>query len=194
MSSEGFKNIPGVPDGWELVHANRIAEAGEYVLDGNGVPMLFNRRSVLLFPIIRKIETHKKYRQFANKAEYEPHRNRWWRWKDPIEPCDTTFPPIGYGENGLLTATWEQAFQGRVFDDGTPFGVEVQVSKDESTYEHFLEVATGLSHVGDFMTSLGRSIQRDEIEIERLRAEVAELESQVEGLRDELEAARKGDR
>jgi hypothetical protein len=59
------------------------------------------------------------------------------------------------------------------------------VSKDESTYEHFLEVATGLSHVGDFMTSLGRSIQRDEIEIERLRNEVKRLEEQLGKVEDE---------
>ncbi len=59
------------------------------------------------------------------------------------------------------------------------------MSKDESTYEHFLEVATGLSHVGDFMTSLGRSIQRDEIEIERLRNEVKRLEEQLGKVEDE---------
>ena len=58
------------------------------------------------------------------------------------------------------------------------------MSKDESTYEHFLDVATGLSHVGDFATSLGRSIQRDEVEIERLRAEVKRLEAELERIED----------
>jgi|688.fasta_scaffold00823_28 hypothetical protein len=126
MSNQGFRGVPGIPDGWELL-AIRHAESGEwYIEPTRNLPALAEIRTTYKRPIIRKIETHKKYRQFANKAEYEPHRNRWWRWKDPIEPCDTTFPPIGYGENGLLTATWEQAFQGRVFDDGTPFGVEIQ--------------------------------------------------------------------
>jgi hypothetical protein len=124
QNNQGFRGIPGVPDGWELV-AIRNAIKGEWIVDSKGHLHQVQTNTNGVWPIIRKIETHKKYRQFANKAEYEPHRNRWWRWKDPIEPCDTTFPPIGYGENGLLTATWEQAFQGRVFDDGTPFGVEV---------------------------------------------------------------------
>jgi hypothetical protein len=61
------------------------------------------------------------------------------------------------------------------------------VSNDESTYEHFLEVAAGLIHVGDFVTSLGRSIQRDEVEIERLRAEVKRLEGELEKLLDRTE-------
>jgi phage shock protein A len=68
------------------------------------------------------------------------------------------------------------------------------MSNDKPTIEHFSEVASGLAYIGDHIAALLKAIQRDEVEIERLRNQVAELESQVEGLRDELEAARKGDR
>jgi hypothetical protein len=120
-----FCGIPGVPEGWGLL-AVRVPMKGEWFVGVDGKPLPAEHGHGQVWPIIRKIEKPKKYRAFANKAEYEPHRARWWKWKDPVEPCDTTFPPIGYGENGLLTATWEQAFQGRVFDDGSPFGIEVK--------------------------------------------------------------------
>jgi hypothetical protein len=68
------------------------------------------------------------------------------------------------------------------------------MSNDKPTIEHFSEVASGLAYIGDHIAALLKAIQRDEVEIMRLQNQVAELESQVEGLRDELEAARKGDR
>jgi hypothetical protein len=68
------------------------------------------------------------------------------------------------------------------------------MSKDKPTIEYFSEVASGLAYIGDHIAALLKSIQRDEVEIMRLNNHVAELESQVEVLRDELESARKGDR
>jgi hypothetical protein len=68
------------------------------------------------------------------------------------------------------------------------------VSKDASTYDHFLEVAAGLARIAEHIQPLQQALRRDEVEIMRLRNKVAELESKVEGLRDELEAVRKGDR
>ena len=68
------------------------------------------------------------------------------------------------------------------------------MSKDANTYDHFLEVAAGLGRVAEHIQPLQQAIRRDEVEITRLRNQVKELESQVEGLRDELGSARKGDR
>jgi len=138
MSSEGFKNVPGVPDGWELVHANRIAEAGEYVLDSSGVPMLFNRQSVLFFPIIRKIETPKQYRAFANGAEYmaSPRRGVAADWKTDesdagffaVVSVNASFVWVAFGDV-IKRFDWQKAFEKLVcrHADGSasPFGVEV---------------------------------------------------------------------
>ena len=68
------------------------------------------------------------------------------------------------------------------------------MSKNKPTIEHFGEVASGLAYIGDHIAALLKAIQRDEIVIERLKNQVAELELQVEGLRDELESVRKGNR
>jgi predicted nucleic acid-binding Zn-ribbon protein len=68
------------------------------------------------------------------------------------------------------------------------------VSKDASTYDHFLEVAAGLGRIAEHIQPLQQALRRDEVEITRLKNQVAELEFQVEGLRELLEAVRKGDR
>ena len=68
------------------------------------------------------------------------------------------------------------------------------MSNDKPTIEHFSEVASGLAYIGDHIAALLKAIQRDEVEIKRLRNQVAELESQVEVLREELESVRKGNR
>ena len=63
------------------------------------------------------------------------------------------------------------------------------MSNDKPTIEHFSEVASGLAYIGDHIAALLKAIQRDEIVIERLKNQVAELESQAELL---LESVRKG--
>jgi len=65
------------------------------------------------------------------------------------------------------------------------------VSKNVNTYDHFLEVAAGLGRIAEHIQPLQQALRRDEVEITRLKNQVAELESQVERL---LEAVRKGDR
>jgi len=65
------------------------------------------------------------------------------------------------------------------------------MSKNASTYDHFLEVAAGLGRIAEHIQPLQQALRRDEVEITRLKNQVAELESQVERL---LEAVRKGDR
>jgi hypothetical protein len=123
--------IPGVPEGWELVHANRFAIEGEWYIDSDGSPHLQRLgESAFVHCIIRKIEKPAKYRPFANAEEYKPHRDRWARQKE----SDSIFRGITYDEDGLFALTevvvdpfcWEEAFECFLFDDdGTPFGVKI---------------------------------------------------------------------
>ncbi len=122
MSNEGFRGIPGVPDGWELV-AIRYGWQGEWCIDEHGKPYQLAGDSVRLVAIIRKIEVPKQYRAFFGKEEFEPNRHRWWAWKDD---CQNTFPPAAYGVIGHSRENWNESFERKVFDDGSPFGVEVK--------------------------------------------------------------------
>lgn len=124
MSKEGFGGVPGVPEGWELV-AIRPGIRGEYVINRYGDAEILREDTDHLQCIIRKIEVPKNYRPFANGEEFKPHRDRWWRYAVGKEQLPQINPPIPYNELGVDGATWQQAFNGRVFDDGTPFGVEV---------------------------------------------------------------------
>jgi hypothetical protein len=117
--------IEGVPEGWELVRIG-TPEKGEHFLDGNGnVGQAEVNGFIVRRPILRKIERTKQYRPFANAEEFKPHRNRWWKWNPVKFPPDRNCPPLVYDDNGHGAETWEQNFRDKVFDDGTPFGVEV---------------------------------------------------------------------
>jgi hypothetical protein len=124
--------IPGVPEGWELVHVHRHAIAGEFYIGSDGVVRrcLSEKESMLAYPIIRKIEKPARYRPFANAQEFKPHRDRWVRQKE----SGSIFRGITYDEDGLFALLeiavdpfcWEEAFEDFVFDDdGTPFGVKI---------------------------------------------------------------------
>ena len=137
MMSEGFRGVPGVPDGWELVHACRQAESEETYLTGDEVIKIAKFRTSARFPIIRKIEQPAKYRAFENADEFKPHRDR---WVNRIDIRASEMDPgaclvVGYDDHGLWFAsgdyhTWQAAFEvGRCFDDdGTPFGVKIDES------------------------------------------------------------------
>ena len=138
MSSEqGFRGIPGVPDGWELV-AVRPGRCGDWHINADGKPVRVSRDTVNLLCIIRKIEVQKKYRPFANAEEFKPHRDRWVEVisEDNNSGCDLDQEDIGGkrkidGYNEHSVCIWEgwmiykDAFDCFVFDDGTPFGVEI---------------------------------------------------------------------
>lgn len=119
--------IEGIPDGWELVRFD-YANDGEFYIDGIGD--VRNHLSVKPTQakrlIIRKIEKPKRYRPFANAAEFEPFRDRWFRPKCSPDQCILT---TAYNDRGHWTAkeqdTWEAMFDLYTFDDGTPFGIEV---------------------------------------------------------------------
>ena len=116
--------IPGVPEGWDLVHANRAAEAGEFILTEEGDPYMTSTGSGRPYPIIRKIEKPAKYRPFANAEEFKPHRDRWW-YRDDKDGRRRHFPPASYSEKAHGGSVWMHRFETCFFDDGTPFGVRI---------------------------------------------------------------------
>jgi hypothetical protein len=133
--SEGFRNVPGVPDGWELVGIDNPA-CGDRFINGDGLPeeWLQSHRCSRAMPIIRKIEKPAKYRPFANAEEFKPHRDRWVTRidisDDEAQPgaCRVfSYDDQGVWWNNTQYQTWKASFDaGRCFDDdGTPFGVRI---------------------------------------------------------------------
>jgi hypothetical protein len=126
--------IEGIPEGWELVRVG-TPEHEEWLIghDGNPVAHASLKRPLKLrqYAIIRKIEKPKQYRPFANAAEFEPHRDRWIKRSYPDrQEAKGCFRVSSYNDcmfwHGGNSETYQEAFEdGRQFDDGTPFGVEV---------------------------------------------------------------------
>jgi len=137
MSSEGFKGVPGVPDGWELV-AIRRPQVGEHVMDGYGNPCRITAITGEVLAIIRKIEVPKKYRPFANGAEYIAKRRDGIAvdWNLPtkargfyaVVSASDSFVWVAFGK-AVEQFGWVRAFEElhfRHIDGSTsPFGVEV---------------------------------------------------------------------
>ena len=127
--------IPGVPEGWELVAIRRARYMENYIWT-SGMIVLWQERteSGFIVPIIRKIEKPAKYRPFKGAEEFKPHRDRWLTRKDKRDPThvDGACRVVAYDDQGSWFTTgdyhtWEAAFDsGRCFDDdGTPFGVKI---------------------------------------------------------------------
>jgi len=137
MSSEGFKGVPGVPDGWELV-AIRLPKQGEMFLNVRGEPQNASYEGDQIWPIIRKIETPKQFRPFANGAEYIQKRQDGVAvdWKSnaaytgffAVVSANAPFVWVAFGKD-VEVFDWQQAFERLVFRhiDGStsPFGAEV---------------------------------------------------------------------
>ena len=123
--------IPGVPEGWELVHAMRFAGAGEHILDELGKPYLSVGGSGRPFPIIRKIEKPAKYRPFASAREADQLWNVALRIANPLpESKDSRLRINTIGRDGVTIGldfySYKAAFDGfYIDDDGTPFGVKI---------------------------------------------------------------------
>ena len=116
------EQIPGVPEGWRLVRIG-VPKSGEwFVDDGNTPTKAFTDFDVSVLAIIEKIEQPKQYRPFADAKEFEPHRDRWWRFKEESDCYQRT---SYYSDDSNSGEDWETSLDGRVFDDGSPFGVEV---------------------------------------------------------------------
>ena len=127
-------SIEGIQDGWELVRIGRPA-IGEFIVSHKGEPKeVFDEEYCGLdCVIIRKIEKPKRYRPFANAAEFEPHRDRWLVFFDYeySDLSDQKSRVLVYGDDRFWIGEdgsmydWNKAFKSWQFEDGTPFGVEV---------------------------------------------------------------------
>lgn len=116
--------IEGIPEGYELVRIG-IPQDGDLFMHGRVGHIDQYDESVFyntVYPIVRKAERPKQYRPFANAEEFKPHRERWWKWK---EGTSGVFPPASYDEFGHEGDAWIESFNFKIFEDGSPFGVEV---------------------------------------------------------------------
>jgi hypothetical protein len=135
--------IPGIPEGWELVRIG-VVHHGEWRLmdDGSIRQWLTIGPSTGWAVVLRKIEKPARYRHFANAEEFKPHRDRWVRVVKKQDERNTNLEDwfgvgsclkiMGCEESGLWLRvpggwlTYESAFEDFVFDDdGTPFGVRI---------------------------------------------------------------------
>lgn len=117
------RKIEGVPDGWRLVRIGVPRPGVDWVINHEQSPAIYEyETSCENWPIIEKIEQPKRYRPFANAAEFEPHRDRWWRVREESEFYQRT---TYYSDDFNSGQDWKTCFDERVFDDGSPFGVEV---------------------------------------------------------------------
>ena len=123
--------IPGVPEGWELVRIGMVHHGEWRLMYDKTIEQWDSKRSSSGWAVVlRKIEKPAKYRPFESAEEFKPHRDRWWMVKDcPPELVGSrgifVEPPEAYAENGFAACDWKSAFEFRVFDDGTPFGVKI---------------------------------------------------------------------
>jgi hypothetical protein len=128
--------IPGVPEGWELVRIGHPVIGVDCVIDYNGDIVVFrgnpNVNSGANWPIIRKIEKHAAYRPFANAEEYLPQADRKIsRVSSDNQQMAGFARSTGCDSLGLWMGdaycTWDEMLdRGHVFlDDGTPFGVKI---------------------------------------------------------------------
>jgi hypothetical protein len=130
--SEGFRNVPGVPDGWELVRVGQPVYNVDHIVDPDGNPKLCDfDSSYLNRVIIRKIEQPAKYRAFANAREADQFWNASLRLAGVTgDTKDSRFRITSIGRDGITINasfyTYEQAFKCFcIDDDGTPFGVRI---------------------------------------------------------------------
>jgi len=124
--------IPGVPEGWELVSFDYVSD-GEHWLDKDGDPMQHTSsvRTQCKRPIIRKIEKPAKYRPFKDASEADQFWNVALRYRSSLaEKKHSRFRVNTIGLDGITIGlefySYKDAF--RVFcvdDDGTPFGVKI---------------------------------------------------------------------
>ena len=122
-------SIKGIPDGWELVRIGRL-KRGEFWLSNFGQPIEWEHSQEsgsVNYIVIRKIEKPKRYRPFANAAEFEPHRDKWLKLK--LGGGDHRIKTHSYNDRKHYTGddgnTWKEMFNDFEFEDGTPFGIEV---------------------------------------------------------------------
>ena len=118
------------PEGWRLLTIGETIKLGDMYLRANEWVAFEKADSTTVVnddfnpevhrPVARKIEP--KYRPFKNAEEFKPHRDKWWKYKDA---GFVFWPPACYSDEGYSDTDWDYCFENQVFEDGTPFGVEV---------------------------------------------------------------------
>jgi hypothetical protein len=122
------QQIPGVPDGWELVRICSPSK-GDWFVGFDGKPHQAEHSGGYVLPIIRKIEKPARHRPFANAAEHIPY------WGKPIRPKGGAGfnSVVSTSRSGIYVAfetliirhSMADAFERFEFADGTPFGVRI---------------------------------------------------------------------
>ena len=122
--------IPGVPEGWELVAIRKPIAGVEYILSPQlGPELCDNEQTRWNRCIIRKIEKPATYRPFKDAEEYMPH------WGKPIRTKGSHGfdSVVSTGQIGVYIAagsmiarySMADAFKRFEFADGSPFGVRI---------------------------------------------------------------------
>jgi hypothetical protein len=116
--------IEGVPEGYELVRIGEVSYLESYLGKFGDVTIWHEREPSHAenLVILRKIERPKQYRPFANAEEFKPHRERWVRF---IGVEKGFWKLTSIHDEGANGEEWNVLFKKYVFEDGTPFGVEV---------------------------------------------------------------------
>lgn len=123
--------VEGIPDGWELVRVGEV-QHGEFFILSDGLIEQHDEDKALRmnknYVIIRKIEKPKKFRPFANAAEFLAHHLS----GDFIDVGAGEFAKVQHcSDRGIWFSgdediqLYADAIADLKFRDGTPFGVEV---------------------------------------------------------------------
>jgi hypothetical protein len=119
-------DLPGpIPDGWRAVDkaVDAFDTRSMLWLGGKWQPtqakLAWDRDYYYIVPVNPPAP---QYRQFANAAEFMPHRERW------VIEDHKVFKVLRYSDEGIETeeSIWDydEALEfGLTFDDGTPFGI-----------------------------------------------------------------------
>jgi len=127
-----FDPIPDPPEGWKFVVEGDAFDFRCQVWDASinqyrprNYPRLpLTAGNVYIVPIDPPAPPEPQYRPFANAKEFAPHRDRWWRYESDVS--SRRRPPCAYDGLGIGTESWEQCFNSRLFEDGSPFGIKVE--------------------------------------------------------------------
>ena len=126
--------IPGVPEGWELVRiGGGVTAKVDWIVTSKGLPILcsVSDSANQNYVVIRKIEKPAKYRPFASAREADQFWNASLRLAGVAgDAKDSRFRITTIGRDGITTNaefySYEAAFyKFYVDDDGTPFGVKI---------------------------------------------------------------------
>jgi hypothetical protein len=124
--------IPGVPEGWELVRIGMVHHGEWRLMDDKTIEQWDSKRSSSGWAVVlRKIEKPAKYRPFENASEADRFWNAALRFRDPhLGHENSRFRINTIGCDGI-TIGLESYSYGAAFskfcidDDGTPFGVKI---------------------------------------------------------------------